>query len=364
MRGLSTILIYMPSFGGGGAERNAALLAREFSRRGYNVVMAVDQSEGPNRDLLSNSVEVRALEGRTHWSDARALRRILRQVRPEVAYARVGASHLKILTAALGILPLSRIVISYHSLYDMGARPGERLTYWLAAVLTRVMGATIAVSSDIKEELVRRFRACGKKISVVHNPVDLGWVEAQSKGRCFLGREEGSYILSVGRLIHLKDFSTLLRAFSLIHKKIKQDLIVLGEGPLRENLERQVAELNLADRVHLPGYQSNPFPLYRGADLFVLSSVFEGFGNVLVEALALGLPVVATQCPGGPKEILEGGRLGRLVPVGDPKALADAMLATLAKPLAASLLRARAKDFAVEKVADTYLEVAGLSAEP
>ena len=356
---MSKILFYMPSFGGGGAERNGALLAIEFSRRGHKVLMTVDRLNGPNRKLLPDSVEVYSLTGNAHAAQTISLRRVLRSFRPDIIYALHGLSIIKILLATAGILSSKKVVISYHSLYDPKGRPGGRMTYQLAALLTRLVGATIAVSSDVRNELVTRFRASKKHVRVVHNPVDIQWIEGQalmSKPSWLEGRR---YILSAGRLVHQKDYGTLLYAFACIQGYIEHDLVIIGEGPLRQNLETLIDELGLNGRVYMPGYLPNPFPVYRDADLFALSSAFEGFGNVLIEAMALGVPVVATRCPGGPREILAEGRYGTLVPVGEPKTLGEAILSTLADPLDSEMLKIRAKDFSLEKVGDIYLRTLG-----
>ena len=131
--------------------------------------------------------------------------------------------------------------------------------------------------------------------------------------------------------------------------------MILGEGDLRPAMERQIAELGLQDRVALPGFFQDPYPWFRSADLFVLSSDWEGFGNVIVEALECGVPVVSTDCPSGPAEILENGRYGRLVPVGDVDALANAIIVTLHETPDRQALMNRAKDFSVDKISDEYL---------
>jgi glycosyltransferase involved in cell wall biosynthesis len=354
---MSKILIYLHSFEGGGAERNSALLANEFARRGHRVLIAVDKIAGPNRELLSKLVEVRHLDSDSHMGDISVLRKVVKKFRPDIQYAHVGLSPIKVLIATLGIFTWKKIVISYHSSYDARARPGGRMTYKLAAFLTRMAGSTIAVSKDVRNELVHKFWASKNRIRVVHNPVDIEWIELQAseaKPRWLNGRK---YILSAGRLIHQKDYPTLLRAFSKIQSKIDHDLVILGEGPLRQSLEALINELELSTRVHMPGYLRNPFPIYRHADLFVLSSVFEGFGNVIVEALSLGIPVVATHCPGGPKEILDGGRYGSLVSVGDTDKLAQAIECTLKNPIESQILKKRAKYFSVDRIASIYLDI-------
>jgi glycosyltransferase involved in cell wall biosynthesis len=136
-----------------------------------------------------------------------------------------------------------------------------------------------------------------------------------------------------GRLTRQKDFATLLRAFALVLKRRPVRLLLLGDGPERKRLESLAAELGISAVVDFYGFVANPFPFIARSDLFVLSSAWEGFGNVLVEAMALGVPVVSTDCPSGPREILHDGTLGPLVAVADHTALAEAILATLAAPL-------------------------------
>lgn len=354
------MLFYMPSFSGGGAERNSVLIANELSRRGHLVFIAVDKNAGPNKSLLSDKINVEEVSGNSHAAHITSLRKILRRIQPDIVFARVGLSNIKILLAASGVIPRQHIVISYENLYDPLGRCGGRLTYQLSSILTRIAGATIAVSSDVKLELVNWFKARKKNIHVVHNPVDLQWVRKRALSGKPSWLKGKSYILSAGRMVHQKDYPTLLRAFAEVSDKIDQDLIILGDGPLRKELEQLAAYLGIIDRVHMPGYITNPFPVYKGADVFVLSSVFEGFGNVLIEALALGIPVVATNCPGGPKEILENGKYGKLVSLANPKALAAAILATLLDPPEAEFLKKRGKHFAVDRIVDAYLRIAEL----
>jgi glycosyltransferase involved in cell wall biosynthesis len=164
-------------------------------------------------------------------------------------------------------------------------------------------------------------------------------------------------ILGAGRLTAQKDFPTLIRAFALARAAQPMRLILLGEGELREPLRALAADLGIAAQVDLPGFVENPYAFMSRAHVFVLSSAWEGFGLVLVEAMACGTPVVSTDCPAGPAEILMGGRFGRLVPVGDAGAMAEAIRATLADPLPADRLRSRAGDFSLEKIGDEYFEL-------
>jgi glycosyltransferase involved in cell wall biosynthesis len=163
--------------------------------------------------------------------------------------------------------------------------------------------------------------------------------------------------VAIGSLKSQKDYPTLLKAFVLLRDRRPARLLILGEGPERPALERLIGELGLVDRVRLAGYVADPYPYLEMADLFVLSSAWEGLGNVIIEALVCGTPVVATDCRSGPAEILENGRYGRLVPVSDPESLAAAMAASLTETPDRDVLRARGAEFSVERAADQYLEL-------
>jgi glycosyltransferase involved in cell wall biosynthesis len=154
-----------------------------------------------------------------------------------------------------------------------------------------------------------------------------------------------------------KDFNTLITAFAVLRRSRHAKLVILGEGSLRDKLEAQAFRLGVADDILMPGFQSNPYAWYATADVFVLSSVHEGFGNVLVEAMACGTPVVSTDCPSGPAEILENGRYGRLVPVSDPISLAKAIKEQLDAVQDLNLVRARAREFSVEAAVDAYIKL-------
>ena len=164
-------------------------------------------------------------------------------------------------------------------------------------------------------------------------------------------------VLGIGRLTTQKDFPTLLKAFAQVRAVRKARLMILGEGRDRQALEVLARELGVASDVDLPGFVLNPFPYMVRASLLVLSSAWEGLPGVLIEAMACGCPVVSTDCPSGPSEILDGGAYGPLVPVGDDGALAKAILSVLEMPPDPERLRARAALFSVERATDQYLQV-------
>ncbi|PQP41654.1 hypothetical protein C6A88_28130 [Mycolicibacterium austroafricanum] len=163
-------------------------------------------------------------------------------------------------------------------------------------------------------------------------------------------------VLGVGRLHRQKDFMTLLRAFERVRATRRCRLLIVGEGPMREELEEARLACSFAEDIALPGFSPQPFSYMANCSVFVLSSRYEGQPNVLIEALACGAPVVATDCPSGPRDILAGGRYGRLTPVGDASAMAEAISATLDAPVDRDLSKSRGYEFTLEKSVALYIE--------
>ena len=220
--------------------------------------------------------------------------------------------------------------------------------------------AAVGVSAGVCSELNKLPGIRRNRIHTVYNPVvsaDLLEMSQAPVGDLWLEEPGPPVVVAIGRLHKQKDFSTLLAAFSLLLGKRSARLIVLGSGPLRADLESLAHELRIGKHVKFPGFVENPYAFLSRASLFVLSSRYEGLSNVLIEAMACGCPVVSTSCKFGPDEILEGGRWGRLVPVGDPEALAVAMLHTLAMPPRRDTLRERARFFSVDNAVRHYEEL-------
>jgi glycosyltransferase involved in cell wall biosynthesis len=216
----------------------------------------------------------------------------------------------------------------------------------------------VAVSEGVADELAHYTGLARERISVIYNPVVTPAVYERAREPVthpwFVERDR-PVILGVGRLADMKDFSTLLRAFARLRAGRAARLVILGEGKRRRALEALVKELGVAEDVDLPGWAGNPYPFMANADLFALSSRGEGLPNALLEAMAVGCPVVSTDCPSGPREILDGGRYGPLVAVGDDAGLARAMAETLDAPPARNVLMERAAMFSQERSADAHL---------
>jgi glycosyltransferase involved in cell wall biosynthesis len=227
--------------------------------------------------------------------------------------------------------------------------------------------AVVAVSEGVADDLAAHFGIPRDRISVVHNPVVSGSLKEKAAAPIdhpWLASGAPPVVLSAGRLHPTKDYPTLIRSFARLRQVREARLLILGSGKNDEETARRraelielAAELGVSEDVDLPGFVPNPLPYMARAAVFVLSSLWEGFGNVLVEALACGCPVVSTDCPSGPAEILDHGRYGRLVPVGDDSAMAEAMLTVLRNPPDRDVLRARGALFTVDRAVDAYLDL-------
>jgi glycosyltransferase involved in cell wall biosynthesis len=231
--------------------------------------------------------------------------------------------------------------------------PLARRTYLMA-------DAIVAVSEGVAQDLVAHAGVSRERITKIYNPVVTAELLVRAKeplDHPWLKPGEPPIILGTGRLVSPKDFSTLLRAFARVRAQRKSRLIILGEGNRRNELEYLAQKLGVSNDVALPGFVANPCAYMARASVFVLSSAWEGFGNVIVEALACGCPVVSTDCPNGPSEILGDGAYGPLVPVGDDAAMADAILAILESSTESGRLQARAAEFSAERAVDDYLDV-------
>jgi glycosyltransferase involved in cell wall biosynthesis len=216
----------------------------------------------------------------------------------------------------------------------------------------------IAVSKGIGEELSRITRVDAARIRVIYNGVvTADFQQRASANVIHPSFQKGTPVfVAVGRLHKQKDYPTLLRAFAQVLRQRQAELVILGEGDERDELQALATELGIAAHVDFAGFCANPLPLMRQASAVVMSSKFEGFGNVLAEALACGTSVVSTDCPYGPGEILANGRFGLLTPVGEPGALAEAMLRILDAPFDPDLLQGRAKAFEIARCGSHYID--------
>lgn len=357
------IALLLPDLAGGGAERVAIVLCRRFVELGHRVDVVLLRARGELLPLLPEGANVVDLGARRIRQGIAPLRRYLRAVRPDVVLASLWPlTVVAVLADRLAGGGRGRVVVSDHSILSASPQAAgwrKRLAVRLSiGIAYRFARARLAVSQGVADDIAALGRLDRSTVTVIGNPI-----APRIEPAIGIATSEvwpaapGKRILSVGALKAVKDQATLIRAFARLRTRIEATLVILGEGSLRPALERLIAELDLRDCVSLPGFAIDPSPWYAGADLFVLSSRNEGFGNVIVEALQHGTPVVSTDCRSGPREILDGGNYGRLVPVGDADALAAAMAGALEQPADRDALRRRAADFSDDAIARRYLDV-------
>ncbi len=357
------VALFLPNLSGGGAERVMTYLANGLVDRGHQVDMLLIEKQGPYLADLSTKVHVTDLGARGVRSSILPLARYLRTKKPEVLlsaldHVNIGALLAKRLArAATRVIPTvhishSQVKIHHRGIHHRIVRALLRLTYpWADAI--------VAVSKGTADDMIRTSGVPERLVRVIYNPVitqEIKVLAEQPLDYPWFGPGEPPVILAMGRLTEQKAFGTLIRAFSLVQKDYACRLLILGEGPDRKMLEGLVDELDLTDKVSLPGFVRNPFNYMARCSLFVLSSAWEALPTVLIEALSLGTPVVSTDCPSGPREILYGGQYGRLVPVGDVETLAGAMNDTLrgARP---EVPESALRPFTVDVAVDEYIKV-------
>ena len=354
----------MANLSGGGAERMMVNLANGLAAQGVGVDLLLARASGPYLDDVSREVRVREVSPTGGVSRALPfLVRYLRKERPQLLVSTLHHASLVALTAKR--VSLTRIPVFLREANTPSKRvrslrkPKDLLTDELARLAYRYANGIIAVSDGVAEDLRAHFGLSRQKLTVLRNPVvtdDLLEQARADPGHLWLEAGQPPVVLGAGRLHVQKDFATLIRAFAAVRKNRAAKLIILGEGDERPALEELVRRLGLEDDVELPGFVDNPFAFMSRAALFVLSSKWEGLPGALIQAIACGCPVVATDCRSGPAEVLDGGSYGELVPVGDERAMAAAMLRTLESPPSAARLRSRSRQYSQDEVVRDYIE--------
>jgi glycosyltransferase involved in cell wall biosynthesis len=359
------IAVYMAFSGDGGVERMVAQLLQGFVNEGRRVDLVLARARGGFIDQVPAAVNIVRLGTEHTYASLPALCRYLKRVRPR---ALLVAKHRAGIVAVLARKLCGyrgRLVLRLGTTVSaaLQGRGHLRRVLWFASMrrFYPAVDHIVAVSDGVRRDVLQITGLADERISVIPNPVitpAMAELAREPVDHPWLQPGQPPAILASGRYTRQKDFPTLIRAFAEVHKQRPCHLIILGRGN-RDALhayQRLAADLGVGDAISLPGFVTNPYAYVARAGLFVLSSLWEGSPNVLTEALALGVPVVATDCPSGPREILQDGEYGPLVPMGDAAGLASAMLAVLQTPPAADFLRQAVAAYHVEASALAYLE--------
>jgi glycosyltransferase involved in cell wall biosynthesis len=390
---VESLALLIRALEGGGMQRSLLLLAGAFAAEGARVEVLCADMRGEMGRRMPPGVHVRVLPRANAIASRLALlrarpgsvrsvlpllvppmprmmRRVLglasylREQRPDALLSLGTQSNFAaILARELAAVPV-RVVVSERNTLSVVVRharaPFRKAYPRLIHALYPAADAIVAVSRGVAHDLAMQAAIPEDRVTPICNGLDarsITELSMQPVDDPWLTNDACPFVLGVGRLHRQKDFATLLRAFAVVQQRRALRLVILGEGPERYALERLARELGVGDKVRMPGFAGAPAAWMRRAAVFVLSSAWEGFPNVVLEALAAGCPVVSTDCPSGPREILADGAYGPLVPVGDHAAMASAILATIAAPLPGSQLRARAAEFPLSATVAGYRRV-------
>ncbi len=359
------VTFFLPSLYGGGAERVVVNLVKEFVKRGISVELVLANVKGPYLREIPKEVKIIDLKSSRVLFSLPKLVTYFKKEKPEIFVSSLSHANIISVIAKEVAKTKTKLFLREDTTLSLAYRNSRSLEVKIMPLLMRLFYSyadlIIAVSKGVKDDLVEFVKIPEDRIEVIYNPIittELFIKAEEPIDHPLFTPNSFPIILGVGRLTKAKDFQTLLKAFSIVRKEIDSRLVILGEGEERKNLEKLIKDLGIENDVWLPGFVDNPYKFMSKASVFVLSSIYEGFGNVLVEALALGCPVVSTDCPSGPGEILENGEYGKLVGVGDTEGLAKAILDIIRNHKWENQATIeRAKMFEVDKIAAKYLDI-------
>ncbi len=367
------LMIVIHSLKGGGSERVLLNLLKGLDKKDFSINLVL--YERVFDFTLPDDVDVEILDIYASRNIFKliagfilktvCLVRSIRKNRPDILFSLISSTNVTVTLAKLLSGVKCKLVVSEHThpSVNLCNEIYGGITKYLVKKLYPKADRVIAVSDGIRRDLVKDFHTPETKIDVIYNPVDIEEIKMLSgeKVEHPWFNDPIPLIVTVGRLTRQKGYPYLLRAFSIVRESRNCRLIFIGEGEDRKKLEAMSEELGIKADTDFLGFQQNPFKYMAKASVFVLSSLFEGFGNVIVEAMALGLPVISTDCLSGPSEIIEDKKNGILVPVKDEKALALAILHVLSDDMLSRELGnnavQRASDFSIEKIVKKYREV-------
>ena len=350
--------------GAGGVSRVMLNLIEGFARAGVDVHLLIGEGDHPALAKPLPGVQVHREPLKPARVALPRVHRLLEALAPSVVLSNRDDASILVIAAREGLASSPRVIprIGIHvptKLRSKNPFAGWRRRRQLQRAY-RASDLLLANSRGVAQGLDDLLGSSSPPVEILNNPVDLERcrrMAAEAPAHPWCRERSGRLLVTVGRLVRMKDHETLLRALALLPSDVR--LVIFGEGRQRRRLAALAKRLGITDRLDLPGFSDNPFADVARADAFVLSSRFEGSPNALLEAIAVGTPAVATDCPSGPREILEDGRYGLLVPMGDPRALADAVLATLNDPPSSEALAEAADRYAIDHAVQAYLRAMG-----
>lgn len=356
--GSKKIAILLPCLYGGGAERVTLALAGELARRGHQVDLVLVHHGGDLMPLVPPGVRIIEIRAARIRASILPLVAYLRRERPDALQAVMWPQTLVAVFARALARTQTRVMLVDHSTLSKQFPGKFSAVRWTIRWLYPRANTRVIVSESSADDIAQFSGLPRSMWSVIHNPVDLPEVLLSNSDVERLWSGANERLISVGRLTAEKNYALLIKAFAVVmRKRPNARLLVIGQGALEAELKALTERLGLQHQVVFPGFVLDPWPYFASADLFVLSSSFEGFPVALIEALHAGLRIVSTDCPGGPREILDAGRFGRLVPVDAVGALARAIDESLDQDVDSEHQRARAWQLSGQQQVDRYEEL-------
>lgn len=361
------VALFLPSLEGGGAERVFLTLAELFATRGLAVDLVVARREGPLLAQVPPAVRLIDLGVSRPSRGIPALIHYLRHEQPRALLSALTHANLAAAIAHRLARVDGRCVLSERADLRLTLQEEKQpLDRWLVVTLGKKVypwsSAVVAVSRGVASSVQQVFGLSSEQVRVIYNPIDVDRIRAAAQTPAsFPWADTHPVFIAVGRLSRQKNYPLLLRAFHRVRAHIPCHLAIIGEGSERVLLESMIQQMGLRNDVWLAGYRENPWSFVAKACALVLSSDWEGLPNVLIEALAVKVPIIATNCPSGPAEVLDGGRYGILTPPGDHEALAAAMLRILSRDIPNFDYDKAVARFQPNQIADQYLKVLGVS---
>ncbi len=361
---------FLPSLVEGGAERVTLTLACAVAARGIQADLVLGRVEGAYLAEVSPELNIVDLQARNAISKIRALAAYLRLHRPDALltaedFVNVAAIAKRVAGAATNVV--AGVHNNTSNLFHSQSGWKGRLRPFVFRSTLPLADRVVCVSRGVAEDIAATTRVPHDRIHVIYNPLPFDRIHAQTKERIehpFFAPGAPPVFLGIGRLTPQKDFANLIRAFAILRAQMPARLLILGTGDLLDELKRLAADLSVAEDVCFAGFVANPYAYMAKSAALVVSSLFEGLSTVLLEGLACGTRVVSTDCPSGPREILEDGKLGRLVPVADPVALACAMRECLPETTASSVVAESLQRFSIDRIVGQYLDVLSRNSPP
>ena len=322
-----TVVFFIYFLGSGGAGRTFLNILNNIDRKKFRPVLVTCNYEGTYEPFLDEDIKFIKLKTKRLRKSILPLAKIIRREKADVVFSTIPNYNTIAILARLLSFTRAKNVVREAAFLGGDEKTNRKLK--LYGFLYRFAKRVVALSNGVKDNLIKRYNVKPKKINVIYNPIDIESIRTKMTepvtqfAEAFTGNKKT--IITAGRLVDDKDHQTLIDGFALLKQKLDAQLLILGEGELAETLIKQTEDRNVQYDVHFLGFQQNPYAYFYQSDLFAFTSKREGFGHVLAEALATGLPIVSTDCEPGATEVLENGKYAKFVPIGDAEALAKAM---------------------------------------